>query len=218
MNIYIYMEREREKNTYIHIYIYTHIYIHIMHLYTYIYIYIYIYTHVMYIYIYISQSISYHYVYVYIYIYTHIYYITSQPGSVVAQRRQTSPGFRPGWGAGKQSDPLQLGALQGLFGFGVQGLGSDPFQFSFFVFNGFTSVKSIILVRRLAIPVESLNMNHGNWLVTIERSPLLYHGYNHTIIGHETLNKDLIRPSSDIQHLQQLNQHSYSWDVLPMAT
>ena len=33
--------------------------------------------------------------------------------------------------------------------------------------------------------------NHGNWLVTIGSSPLLQHGYNHTISRHQALNHRL---------------------------
>ena len=43
--------------------------------------------------------------------------------------------------------------------------------------------------------------NHGNWLVTIGRSPLLWHGYDQTNIRHQALNKHLMILFSDIQHI-----------------
>ena len=58
-------------------------------------------------------------------------------------------------------------------------------------------------------------VTHGNWLVTIGRSPLLWHGYKQTIIRHSALNNHLIRLLSDIKHIISI---SYSWGALHMVT
>ena len=43
-----------------------------------------------------------------------------------------------------------------------------------------------------AIIVVVIIITHGNYLVTKGGSPLLYHGYNHTIIRHQALTHHLI--------------------------